>query len=439
MSKLRLSLTKPQADFLELQKKCLYALFTGGYGSGKSHVLSIAAFLDALHSPNAVIGIYEPNYALVRDVAMNYIQSLLDQHHIKYTVNKNESKITTESNQIGNFRFFSMDNPDSLVGYETYTAHVDEIDTIDQDKADRLWNMIIARTRQWPKDLPEAYLTYNETSQRLEPRNKVCAYSTPEGFKFTYKTWGKSKNEQYQFLQARTDQNPFVPQAYIDNLRAKYDGPLIDAYLEGKWVNLTSGSVYYAYDAKMHNSTETIRPGESLHIGMDFNVGNMCASIFVPRKGGQEWHQVAEIHGLLDVPDIIQYIHEKWQSKGHTINVYPDASSRHRAAQNASDTTLKQLQAAGFRVVKNNLKNPQVVDRVACVNNAFAKSKLFVNALECPNQVECLTQQAYDKMGKPEKGTGFDDTNDAFGYFVFKRLNLRNQLQVLDFSFAQRV
>ena len=125
--------------------------------------------------------------------------------------------------------------------------------------------------------------------------------------------------------------------------------------------------------------------------------------------------------------------------RGHTINVYPDASSKHRASQNASNTALKQLQDAGFRVVKNNERNPNVVDRVACVNRAFTKNQLFVNAEKCPNQVDCLSQQAYDSMGRPEKGTGFDDTNDAFGYFVNKRINLRNQLQVLNFNFAQRV
>ena len=446
MSKLRLSLTKHQAEFVELQKTALYTLLSGGFGSGKSHTLAISAFLDALHSPNAVIGIYEPTYKLVNNVAMKAVKQLLDEHNIKYTVNKNEAKIFTESSQIGDFWFFSMENPETLVGYETYTAHVDEIDTIGQEKADLAWNMILGRTRQWPKGLHEHTMQYSDRRGRLEPRNKVCAYSTPEGFKFTYKTWGKNKkadgtykNPEYQFVQCKTTDNPFVPDSYIKGLEAKYDGPMLKAYLEGEWANLNSGTVYYAYDLVHHNSTETIKPGEALHIGMDFNVGNMCAAIFVPRAGGKEWHQVEEIHGLLDVPDVIQYIQETWQMRGHVINVYPDASSKQRASQNASNTALKQLQDAGFRVVKNNEKNPNVVDRVACVNRAFTKNQLFVNAENCPNQVDCLSQQAYDSMGRPEKGTGFDDTNDAFGYFVNKKLNIRNQLQVLNFNFAQRV
>lgn len=440
MTDIQIQLTNPQADFVDLQAECLYPLFTGGYGSGKSYTLAVSAFLDALHCPNTTIGIYEPNYSLVRDVAMQYIKELLDTHNIEYDVNKNEFTITTRSRQIGNFKFRSMENPETIVGYETYTAHVDEIDTLDPEKADRVWNMILGRTRQHPAGLPRDHMQYNKKRDRYEPRNKVCAYSTPEGFRFTYNTWARSENEQYKFVKAKTEDNPFIPESYIDNLKQKYDGPLIEAYLQGEWVNLTSGSVYYAYDREEHNSIEQIKDKEPLHIGMDFNVGDMCAAVFVPRKGGEEWHQVAEMHGLLDTPDIIEYIQEKWQSKGHKIYVYPDLSGSNRSSTDASRVNIKLLRNAGFTIVTaGRKKNLDVVDRVACVNNAFAKRRLFVNQSTCPHQTDCLTQQAYTKANTPEKGTGLDNANDAFGYFVDRKLHVRANLKLLNFSFAQRV
>jgi hypothetical protein len=439
MKNLKIKLTNPQADFVDLQSKCLYPLFTGGYGSGKSYTLAVSAFLDALHSPNAVIGIYEPNYSLVRDVAMAYIKQLLDSHNIKYEVNKNEFTIITKSNQIGNFKFRSMENPDTIVGYETYTAHVDEIDTLDPEKADRVWNMILGRTRQHPNGLAYGHMVRNKRKGRYEPRNKVCAYSTPEGFRFTYNTWAKNQDSEYQYIKAKTEDNPFIPESYIDNLKKKYSGPLIEAYLQGEWVNLQSSTVYYAYDMKEHNSEEKIRRGETLHVGMDFNVGDMCASVFVSRKGGEEWHQVAEVHGLLDTPDVIEYIKEKWQNKGHKVYCYPDLSGSNRSATDASKVNIQLLRQAGFVIVTGGRrKNLDVSDRVACVNNAFAKRRLFINAMECPHQVECLTQQAYTKAGTPEKGTGLDNANDALGYFVDRKLQVRAPLQLLNFSFARR-
>ena len=91
MSKLQISLTKPQADFIQLQNEALYCLFNGGYGCGKSHTLAVAAFLDALHCPDAIIGIFAPTFALVRDPNMRYVQKILDENGIEYDVNKNEA------------------------------------------------------------------------------------------------------------------------------------------------------------------------------------------------------------------------------------------------------------------------------------------------------------------------------------------------------------
>ena len=451
MKELNLSLIKSQVDFIQLQQEVLHGLYIGGYGSGKTFCLSSSGVLDTSHSPNAIVGIYEPTYKDIIKNAMPSIQKIFHENGIEYHTNKEEKTLTPQSDQLGKFWFFSMENPDSLVGYETYTAHVDEIDTLPMEKANRAWDMILARTRQWPKGLPQEYMLYNSVRKRYEPRHKVCAYTTPEGFRFTYKTWGQNRpgtenyNPEYAYLQVCTEDNPTLAESYIEGLRRKYPGPLIDAYLKGKWVNLNSGTVYYAFkrpDEKGLNcgSIETIQKGETLHIGMDFNKNRMCASVFVPRNGGKEWHMVAEIHGLRDTPDMIQYIQDRWQSKGHKIYCYPDASAKRGYTPNASLTDLTLLKDAKFHIVKRygSNSNPLVVDRVNCLNNAFAKSKLFINCDECPFAADCLEQQGFNKMGQPEKDTGFDDMNDSIGYFGIVRLSIKPQLQLLDFGFANR-
>lgn len=52
------------------------------------------------------------------------------------------------------------------------------------------------------------------------------------------------------------------------------------------------------------------------------------------------------------------------------------------------------------------------------VNTAFVKGRLFVNAATCPVTAGCLEKQAYDANGEPDKKSGFDHQNDAFGYPV---------------------
>ena len=77
------------------------------------------------------------------------------------------------------------------------------------------------------------------------------------------------------------DNAAHLPDGYIDNLRNSYPSNLLSAYLDGEFVNLTAGSVYPEFDRLLNASTEVIRPNETLHIGMDFNVTKMSAIIHV--------------------------------------------------------------------------------------------------------------------------------------------------------------
>lgn len=451
MSIPKLSLLSYQIEFIEAQKNHLYPAFVGGTGSGKSYVLAVGAILDAFHSANAIIGVYGPTIAHVRDICMEYILNLLiskfnfkkgkTEYDGDFHVNKNEMKIISHHPQLGSFIFKSMSDPDEIIGYQTYTAHVDELDTMEAAKAEKAWQNIGARTRQWPegltKDLmqwnPE-FLNDNGTKGRWEPRNKMCAYTTPEGFKFVYRTWKKSKDPEYVIVKGKTKDNHFNGAAYFKTQLAKFGGdienPRAKAYLEGDFVNMESGAVYYAFNrgddkSSGHSSKETVRKGESLFIGMDFNVGKMAAAIFVKRKGGLEWHCVDEITDVLDTPDIISVIRERYPN--HPITVYPDASGKSRDTGNASISDISLLKTAGF-IVRAKSKNPFVKDRVSAVNKGFMDGKVFVNIDMCPTITDCLEQQAYDKSGKPSKDSGHDHCNDAFGYPLAFEMPLRKPL-----------
>lgn len=454
MTAIKLSLLSYQAEFIEAQKTHLFPAFVGGTGSGKSYTLAIGAFLDALHSPDATIGVYGPTVAHVRDICMAYIISLLNKNgFIKgktefdgdYHVNKNEMKILSHHPQIGSFLFKSMNEPEDIIGYQTYTAHVDELDTMDAVKAQLAWQNIGARTRQWPGGLTEDLMQWDKdfdnldgTFGRFEPRNKMCAYTTPEGFKFVYRTWAKSTDPDYCIVRGRTKDNHFNGSSYYKNQLKKFgndpDSPRAKAYLEGHFVNLESGSVYYGFKRDSLNSLETIRNGEALFMGMDFNVGHMAARVFVKRytKEVLEYHCVAELDDILDTPDIINIIKQRWPN--HPITVYPDASGAARKTTNAGTSDLALLKQAGF-TVRARAKNPKVKDRIACVNSAFMNRRIFVNVEQCPTTVECLEQQAYTKIGDPSKDTGHDHGNDAFGYFVSYEIPIKARLFAIPVRF----
>lgn len=429
---LEITMTAPQAEFLALD--CRYPLFTAGLGSGKSYAMIVSAFMDATHSPNATIAIYEPTFPHVRNIAVPKMMEFLTAQGIDFKYNKNEHFMELENKQIGNFLFLSYDNPELIVGFEAYRSHIDELDVVNEDQARIAWNKIIARNRQQPKGLDEKLMVWSESKQKFEANNRVSVYSTPEGYKFTYKTWGMNKNPdgtyknpEYQYVTAPTSSNPFNPESYEKSLRETYKGGSVDAYLEGRWVNMQSGSVYNCYNRSIHDSTETIKPGESLYIGCDFNVCNQAATVWVKRNGGAQWHAVGELTGMYDTPEMIRIINERYAYKGHQIIMYPDASGAARHSSNASVSDISLLRQAGY-MVRAKSKNPDVRNRIAATNKAFSEGRLFVNSRLCPTVANCFEQQAYDKNGEPDKKSGFDHQNDASTYPIAYEMSINRPL-----------
>lgn len=300
----------------------------------------------------------------------------------------------------------SMDKPANIIGFKIGHALIDELDTLPIHKAEEAWQKIIARMR------------YNFPGVK----NGIDVASTPEGFRFCHKKFVQLPQESpellknYGIVQASTYENEkHLPDDYIPSLKESYPAELIEAYINGQFTNLTSGTVFRSYDRTRCDSRETIIDKEPLFIGQDFNVQKMASAVFVQRKDG--FHAVAELKDLFDTPDMIKVIKERWADKGHRIIIYPDASGGSRKSVDASKSDISLLTQAEF-AVRNNPRNPAIKDRILATNKAFEVGKVRVNAKECPTIARCLEQQAYDDNGEPDKKTGFDHMNEAFSYFV---------------------
>ena len=55
----------------------------------------------------------------------------------------------------------------------------------------------------------------------------------------------------------------------------------------------------------MQQHRDTIKEGEPLFIGQDFNVGAMASTIYVKRFNG--WHAVDQLTGIYDTPEFAKY------------------------------------------------------------------------------------------------------------------------------------
>lgn len=429
-------LSKPQSKFWKL--KCRFPLFVGGYGSGKSYMLETCAIRDLLQNPGANLAIYCPTYDLLKLNIIPRIIAKLDELKLFHIEHKGDHIVTVLG--FGTIIFRSMENPDRIIGYEVFRSHCDEIDLLEQKKAELVWNRIIARNRQkvvnpeWQhckkrlengstsmtehvdKETGDTYYMQGKRRiSRWQP-NKVSAYTTPESFGFTYNRWKRKPAPGYEYVVAPTYSNPHLDPTYIQSLRDTYTAQMVKAYIEGQWVNLTSGSVYPYFDRELHDTKVVPKAKEPVHIGMDFNVTDMCATVHVVRRG--VLYAVNELYGLLDTPDMCERIRDDYLDKGHNVVVYPDSSGSGTTSKSASISDISLLKKAGFKI-KAASKNPLIKNRVACVNKRFEIRKYFVNTTCCPEFTRSLEQQAYDdNTGQPKKDGELDNRNDGAGYLV---------------------
>lgn len=430
-----IELTEPQTEFLLLEDK--FPLFVAGFGSGKSTALCVSIFNDLAieTSVKVKIGVYAPTYDLLKLITIPYIEEFLNEMGLNYKINKSDYIFQLEGGQQIIMR--SLDNPARIVGYQTFRAHIDEIDTLDEKKAGDAWNKIIARNRQQVPILNEDgdYVHHSEDIVDQFGRrvvkvgdvalhsNRVSAYTTPEGYRFAYHRWHEDPAPGYTMVRASTYSNPHLPPDYIQSLRDTYPAELVDAYIEGLFVNLVGKGVYPKFDRKTHHSDEEIQPHDILEVGMDFNVVKGAAAIHVLRDGNPV--AVDEIHDAYDTDEQIKILKQRYPD--HVINVYPDATGDRRTSSNTTQSDLAKLKAAGYNVFCDHA-NPPIKDRVmsynAMIMNGAGEIKYKVNTRKCPNLTNALEQQIWSDNGQPDKSSGLDHITDAGGYYVFYRFGI---------------
>lgn len=417
-----IELTIPQTKFT--LSTCKYPLFLAGFGSGKSICMAVN-ILNDLSYPNANVGAYAPTYDLLSLITIPYLEEMLSVNQIPYKYNKNAKIIQVENH--GSIICRSLDNPARIVGYQVFRSHMDELDTLPTSKARSAWQKVIARNRQ------KIYRRASNGNRVIidvkngKPvfathLNRVSAYTTPEGFRFCYEQWEKNgienKKHGYRIFRASTYSNAHnLPDDYIDSLKASYPPELIDAYIEGRFVNLIGGRCYPSFDRVKNHTDEVVKDGEQLYIGMDFNVMYGSSIIHVLRDGLP--CAVDEIHNAFNTDEQITALKERYPR--NPIRVYPDASSKNRTAANTTETDLQKLYAAGFQVIEN-FSNPPIKERVyslsAMICNAEGERRYKVNTNKCPEFTLCLEQQIWGDNGLPDKKENLDHKPDAAGYYV---------------------
>jgi len=389
-------LTGPQKQFCMTDQP--YPAIIGGLGSGKSRGGTMRLIMLLLSDKGTNGGYYMPSYDLLKLRAMPGVEEDLDYIGLPYTVNKSDYSIMIHG--FGKIIFRSYDRPERIIAYETAHSIVDELDTLPKEKASLVWRKVSERNRQKCKGV-----------------NTIACVTTPDqGFSgFIYQKWVKQKQSGYVMIKAPTASNPFLPDGYIEQIRANYDPLLADMYLNGEFVNLSDKKVYHFFDRTKHHSDRVLKKGERIHVTIDFNIGGCCSNVFV--IDGNKPIAVDEFvsHDTYDfVNNLVKY-------KDHKITVYPDASGKANKT-NATESDIDIIKSAKHYVNAPNA-NPAIRDRINCMNAKISHGEFFVNTDKCPELTTALEHQGYTNKGEPEKFNehpAIDDWVDGTGYFIHR-------------------
>jgi len=225
-----------------------------------------------------------------------------------------------------------------------------------------------------------------------------------------------------------------VPVAEVERKKRELDAKTFRQEFEGSFETF-AGQVYFAFNRIHCVKERAYDPALPLHIGMDFNVNPMSATIWqeVPTPDGLVAWQIDEV--VIPTSDTVEMCKEITARYGKPgfdpsrrdvshVTVYPDPAGVQRRTSAQGKTDISLLVDAGFRVLALQ-SHPLVRDRINLVNARFeaadGKRRAFV-APRCRKSIECYERLEYKEgTSEPDKKSGFDHIPDASGYFMFGR------------------
>ena len=409
-------ISRPQAEFIFSKKQ--FPAIIGGFGSGKSQAGTYRLITLLIADHGISVSHFFPSYKLAKRRGLTGVKKDLKALGYEFVVNKTDLTIYVPEVD-GTIFLETYHDPDAIVSFEVAHAIVDELDTLEKEKAEYVWQKITERVRQ---------------RCNHDQGNTIGCVTTPDQGTngFCFEKWGYGEHEEhgYQYIKAGTASNKFLPDGYVDQIRKNYDSVMAEAFIDGGWVSFTKNKVYHFFNRITHHSDRVITDKDyQIHIGLDFNIGGCCAVVFV--IDNNDPIAVDEFVSY----DTADFINNLERYKGKKIIVYPDASGKSEHT-NSSQSDLSLISQAGYALAHNST-NPAIRDRINAYNALLSHNRLRVNTDKCTRLTNALESQGYDKHGAPEKWNihpAIDDWADSSGYFIAYRYPITKPMQRVKFG-----
>lgn len=202
-----------------------------------------------------------------------------------------------------------------------------------------------------------------------------------------------------------TEQNPFLPKTYIQNLKETLSPKEADRMLRGKWVSIHTDVVFYNYTRDRNFKNESYQFDRRLRFDLswDFNIGyGKPMSAMIGQVDGAGVFHIAKdfvVEGAR-TEDVCNEIYNSGEIKQfQVINIFGDCNGRNRDTRGTLDdyTIIKRyFENRGHRVVINVPKS----------NPDLRASENLTNAL-CYNENKEVKMVVYKDAEVAHKGLSF--------------------------------
>lgn len=231
------------------------------------------------------------------------------------------------------------------------------------------------------------YVRYKEVVGRVRIKRskypQIASSGTPEGFGSEYhKHFIKkpfSPKLRVVYGSTRANQNNLA-EDYIPSLESSFDRAMLEAYLDGLFVNMTGNRFYYNYTEKNEDRSLKYDPEQEVYACFDFNVQFMTVTFWQERGARLAAVDEIVIENNADTAKMCRVMLEKGYLPDNTI-IVPDPSGNARSTKGKSDVQI--IEESGFyRVMKT--KAPKMRTRQLNAANLMEKKVIMINPDKCP-------------------------------------------------------
>jgi len=379
-------------------------------GSGKSQALCHEAIRMSYLNPGRSGLLGAPTYPMLRDSTQTALFEIMGKSRIPHEYHKSENVLVMTDTR-SRIAFRPLDDFERLRGTNLAWFGLDELTYT----AEEAWLRLEGRLRD-PK------------ARRLGG----FAVWTPKGFDWVYRRFIEKPVEGYGMILAEPFENRYlldkVPD-YYDRLKCSYDDRFFEQEVLGKYLNVSEGQVYHAFD-RCRNVVESALVKElPLRWALDFNVDPMC-SVVAQIQDGVVRVLDEFVSRRTTTPEVCEQFLERYSRHDAGVIVYGDASGSRRQTTGSSDFGMIRdalekgdIRSVSYRVPR---ANPEVRERVNLMNamlkSAKGESRLLV-APKCNELILDLEQVIY-KPGctliDKERDSRRTHLSDALGYLVWQ-------------------